>query len=314
MNPAERLVIVNPHAGGGKAGDRWARLAPRLQVLFPHVAVVTDDAEEARKAAVAAGEAGVKVLVAAGGDGAVHALLNAIMDPLTDRPRWDVALGAVGLGSSNDFHKPTDPARRVGGVSVAMDPDAGRLCDVGRADWLTPAGDAHVAYFLLNSSMGATAIGNLRYNRPEGVQAVLKDLHPHLAIHWGTLEAIARFENLPARLELDDEAPLEAAIGNLGVIKRVHFAGSMRYDTPVAPDDGCFDVNWCDGMDRFEFLKAVVAISSGKFLGLPKCHHRRAERVRVVPAAPTALELDGEVHVASEVTLRVVPRALRVCG
>ena len=114
--------------------------------------------------------------------------------------------------------------------------------------------------------------------------------------------------------QLDGEDAGEWALSNMGVIKRVHFAGSMRYDTPVRPDDGRFDVNVAAGMDRLEFVKAVAAISRGRFLGLPKCVHWRAERVRVVPAAPTALELDGEVHEVAEVTLRVVPRVLTVCG
>ena len=135
-----------------------------------------------------------------------------------------------------------------------------------------------------------------------------------MAIHWGTLEAIARFTNLQATLSLDGESAIEARIGNMGIIKRVHFAGGMRYDTPVQPDDGLFDVNWCDDMSRFEFVRAVMAISNGRFLGLPKCHHRRASSVSVEPALPTVLELDGEVHEVASVTLRVVPRALRVCG
>jgi diacylglycerol kinase family enzyme len=314
LNPAERLVIVNPHAAGGQGAAQWARLAPRLQTRYPHVAVVTQDAEEAARAAATAAEAGVKVLVAAGGDGAVHALLNAVMDPLTDAPRWDVAIGAVGLGSSNDFHKPFAPARRVARVPVAMDLDAARALDLGRADWLTPEGTARSAYFLLNSSLGATAKGNYRYNHPSGVLAMLKGLSPALAIQWGTLEAVAGFENVNVRLEVDDDVFEDVALGNMGVIKRVHFAGSMRYDTPVTPDDGHFDVNWCADQTRGEFVKAVLAIGEGRFLGLPKCHHMRATRVRVVPQTPTALELDGEVHAIREVSLRVVPRAIRVCG
>jgi diacylglycerol kinase family enzyme len=314
LNPAERLVIVNPHAAGGQAASRWAALAPRLQTRYPHVAVVTQDADEAARAAATAAAAGVKVLVAAGGDGAVHTLLNAVMDPLTDAPRWDVAIGAVGLGSSNDFHKPVDASRCVSRVPVAMDLERARRLDVGRADWRTPEGAPRTAYFLLNSSLGATAKGNYRYNHPSGLLALLKGLSPALAIQWGTLEAVATFENVPVRLEVDDQVFEDVALGNMGVIKRVHFAGAMRYDTPVTPDDGHFDVNWCADQTRGEFVKAVLAIGEGRFLGQPKCHHMRATRVRVVPHAPTALELDGEVHAASEVTLRVVPRAIRVCG
>jgi diacylglycerol kinase family enzyme len=56
-----------------------------------------------------------------------------------------------------------------------------------------------------------------------------------------------------------------------------------------------------------------MAIGEGKVLGLPKCHHRRAKEVRIRPVAPTALELDGEVVEIAEVTLRVIPKAIRLC-
>ena len=161
MNPAERLVIVNAHAGGGKGPVRWGRLAPRLQTLYPHIAVVTTEAEEAVDAARAAAAAGVKVIVAAGGDGAVNALLNGLMDPATDRPRWDVALGAIGLGSSNDFHKPSDPARHIGGFGVAMNPEAGARVDVGRADWLTPQGRGTHCVLLAQREPGRDGSGEL---------------------------------------------------------------------------------------------------------------------------------------------------------
>lgn len=305
-------IIVNPQSHGGRGAEAWARLAPWLEARWSFTAVVPEDEAAARRAVLEAAAQGLTV-VAAGGDGAVNLALNALMDPETDAPRHDVALGAIGLGSSNDFHKPRDPARDVGGVPVALDAGAARRVDVGRADWIGPDGTPGTAYFLLNGSLGATAKGNHRYNHPDGLLAFFKGLNTDLAIQWGTLEAITRFANVPARLWVDGEDVGSHAVSNLGVIKRQHFCGGMRYDTPVTPDDGRFDVNLCAGMSTFEFVRAVAAISGGKFLGLPKTHHWRAQTVRIRPDAPTALELDGEVREVAEVTLRVVPRALRLC-
>lgn len=305
-------IIVNPQSHGGRGGQAWRRLEPRLAGRYAFEAVLPESEEAARQAVLDAAAAG-NTVVAAGGDGAVNLALNALMDPATDAPRHDVALGAIGLGSSNDFHKPRNPARDVDGLPVAIDADAAQPLDVGRADWTAPDGTTGTAYFLLNGSMGATAKGNLRYNQPDGLLAFFKGLNTDLAIQWGTLEAITRFENVPARIWVDGVEVGHIAVSNLGVIKRQHFCGGMRYDTPVTPDDGMFDVNLCAGMGKFEFIQAVVAISSGRFLGLPKTHHWRAREVRIRPDAPTALELDGEVREVSDVTLRVVPRAIRVC-
>lgn len=308
------IVVVNANAHGGKGLARWKAIEPLMQERHPHRAVLCETEAEARTAVVAACASGEAVIAAAGGDGCVNLVLNALMDPQADAPRHPVALGAIGLGSSNDFHKPRSPERDLGGIPVALSPTAGKRMDVGRADWTAPDGSAGTSYFLLNSSMGATAAGNYDYNHPTGLLAVLKDMNTDWAIQWATFRTIARFANVPARLEIDGQPVAAGPISNLGVIKRQHFAGSMRYDTPVTTDDGHFDVNLCAGMSRLEFVSAVMAIEKGRFLGLPKTHHWRATQVRVVPDSPAPLELDGEVRLISEVTLRVVPRAIHVCG
>lgn len=308
------IILVNPQAHAGKAAARWAQVAPAIARRFPHTARVTASPAEAEAAVREGLASGETVFAAAGGDGTVNWLLNALIDPATDAPRGEVVLGAVGLGSSNDFHKPRHPERDVAGVPVALTASTARWHDVGRADWIDGAGGRGSRYFLLNASLGATAKGNHRYNHPEGLLAFFKGLSPALAIHWGTLEAMAMFENEPIRLHVDGVDAGRVAVSNLGVIKRQHFLGGMRYDTPVTIDDGRFDVNLCHDMSRIEFVRAVMAISGGRFLGLPKTRHWRAKAVHVEPERPTPLELDGEVVLVREAMLRVIPRAIRVCG
>jgi diacylglycerol kinase family enzyme len=308
------LIIVNRHAHGGAGLDRWQTIAPIVRQRWPHECVITDTAAAARQTIHEAAERGTAVIVAAGGDGCLNLLLNTIMDPATDRPRWPVCLGAIGLGSSNDFHKPREPECDIQGIPVKLDPTLGGLVDVGRVDWIDPEGASHTAYFLLNSSIGAVAKGNHDFNQARGILAWLKRVNTDLAIHWGSLVAIGRFANVPATLEIDGKPVPIAAISNLGVVKRVHFAGSMRYDTPVTLDDGRFDVNLLAGLSRTAFVKAILAISSGRFLGTPGASHWRAEHVRLIPQEPTVLEFDGEVHPIREVQWRVIPAAVRVCG
>jgi diacylglycerol kinase (ATP) len=308
------VVLVNPAAHSGKALVRYRKMENALQARYPHQPVFTESADSARKAVLNAAESGAQLIAAAGGDGMVNLVLNALMDPLTNRARFSVTLGAIGLGSSNDFHKPRAESHDIGGVPVALGLETASWVDLGRADWVLPSGETGATYFLLNASMGATAKGNWRYNQPSGLLALFKRVSVDLAIQWATFETIAQFANVPARLVIDGQAQGMLDISNLGVIKRPFFCGNMRYDTPVTRDDGLFDINLCSEMKRLEFIQAVMKIEKGQFLGLPKTRHWRGQEVQVVPLAPAALELDGEVIEVSEVTFSVVPRALRVCG
>ena len=62
------------------------------------------------------------------GSGTVNGVLNAIL-----AQGADVTLGAIGLGSSNDFHKPFAKDKRVGGAPVRLDASRAIRADVGRA-------------------------------------------------------------------------------------------------------------------------------------------------------------------------------------
>ena len=310
-------VDAHRHAGGGRGLARWQAVEAALPADPARRVTLCADAAAAGRALAAAAEGQARLVVAASGDGGVNLVLNALLDPATDAPRWDVVLGAVGLGSSNDLHQPRDPAHDLAGVPVALDAAGAQRVDVGRADWVDAAGAIGQAYWLLNASFGATARGNWRYNHPSGPLAWLKaHAGPDAAIGWATLEGVAAYAPVPATLALDGGPPFRAAIANLGVIKRVHFAGDMRYDTPVRPDDGLFDVNLADGLSRLAFLRAVAQISRGRFLatGSPSLKHWRAAAVRVTPDAPAPMEFDGEVVMVKEATFRVVPRAIALAG
>jgi diacylglycerol kinase (ATP) len=93
-------LILNPNADWGHAGRMIAELRPLVEKLgeadWSETAYPTHATELARQA----GEAGYDMVVAFGGDGTVHEVINGLMQvPPETRPR----LGIVPLGSGNDF-------------------------------------------------------------------------------------------------------------------------------------------------------------------------------------------------------------------
>jgi Diacylglycerol kinase catalytic domain len=155
------VLLLNLGAHGGRAAAKWRRVRPALERrsrLAVHTPGTPAELERAVDAALRGGE---QLIVAGGGDGTVNAVLNAIMDPIFDRPRAEGTLGAIGLGSSNDFHKPFTRERRVGRVPVRVSAERARRVDVGRADMQLSSGERRVRYFLLNASVGLIAAGNV---------------------------------------------------------------------------------------------------------------------------------------------------------
>ncbi|MFI6362002.1 diacylglycerol/lipid kinase family protein [Nocardia sp. NPDC050630] len=308
------LVVLNPQSNAGKALRRWRPVEDVLRERNNDLTVeMPSDAEQATKLVQASLESDPpEVIVAAGGDGMVNLVVNAIMDPATDRPRHGadaIALGAIGLGSSNDFHKP-------GRTSIADVPvrlGAPELVDVGKATLLLPDGTRTVRYFLLNASMGLVAAGNHSFNQAHGLIGWLKSRNVEAAIIATALSNIATHKSLAVSLRGSDWVHT-APITNVGVLKSVHFAGGMYYDTPVTGADGMFDVNIWKAAGRARILGLIAGLYRGKFRGSALATCRRDTAVELRPAAPAPLELDGEITIVESARLEVLPRVLRVCA
>lgn len=93
--------IVNPTAGRGKTGRRWPSYLPRLQAAFPQMNwVMTTRAGQAGELAKAAIQTGRTNIVAVGGDGTHHEVVNGIvvaggLDAVT--------YALLPIGSGNDW-------------------------------------------------------------------------------------------------------------------------------------------------------------------------------------------------------------------
>ncbi|WP_225728802.1 MULTISPECIES: diacylglycerol kinase family protein [unclassified Nocardia] len=305
------LVVLNPRSNAGTALAKWQPVERELRLRHPGLVVETPTDPPAAAELVRGGLA-AGTIVAAGGDGMVNLVLNAIMDPETDRPRSDrVVLGGIGLGSSNDFHKPMSAS--IGGVPVRIDAERAAPIDIGKATMLLPDGTRTVRYFLLNASMGLVAAGNHSFNQARGAIGWLKSRNVSAAIAATALWNIATHSPLTLRLHGTDWTHT-APVTNVGVLKSVHFAGGMRYDTPVTNADGMFDVNIWAAAPRLRILGLIAGLYRGRFTGSPLATCLRDTAVELRPANPAPLELDGEITIVESARLQVLPRALRVCA
>lgn len=313
MNTAgkpEALVVLNPAARGGKGRTLWSQVAPAVRnQVIPRV-VETDRDNQWHTAVRLAVANGIRVFIAAGGDGTVNALGNALVNARNGHPLETFTLGAVGLGSSNDFHKPY--ATVVRGIPLKTNPDAPRRRDVCLARYTEEDGSEHQRHFIISASLGVTAEANAFFNRGDRLQRWLKARWTGGAILYAALNTIATYHNIKASLYLGDEQ-LDTAITNLSVLKTPYLSGSFRFDTPVAPDDGCFAVNLCAGLTRLGTLRTLVDLARGRFLGRPGRRHWRLARLSVETQRPVALELDGEVTMATRVTFEVLPERILEC-
>jgi diacylglycerol kinase (ATP) len=294
---------LNPNARHGQGRARYAAIKSAIDEVFDARVVETETNGNDRQIRAALGE-GIRTFIAAGGDGTVNAVIDALVRLRGPIALDELTLGAVGLGSSNDAHKPVK--LQIAGIPLRIDALQAAPRDVGVARW-----DGGERAFLVSASVGVTAAANALFNREDDVLRFLKRWWIGGAILWAAVRTIATWRNLSATLAVH-ETSSTIALTHLGVAKSPWLAGGLHYDTPV--ESGRFAVNLCEGMSRLRTINTLAALARGRFIGLPGTRSWSAARASVVLDQACDLELDGEIFRASRVSFELLPERIRLCG
>jgi diacylglycerol kinase (ATP) len=304
------VVLLNTAAGGGRGLKRWAAVRQIVAGTCDPV-IVELDAEGKWEAAVrSAVDNGLKRYIAAGGDGTVRALTDALVRFCPDGCLETITMGAVGLGSSNDFHKPIRMA--AGGIPMLIGP--GRvLRDVCRAGYMIPGNGRQYKYFMVSASIGITADANAFFGCGNSTQTWLRSHWTAGAIFYAALHTIAGYRNQDARLTLPQDQAYGCSITNLTITKTQWLSGHLHYDTPVLPDDGLLTVNLSEGLSRSAAVRLLLDLERGRFLGPPGRRYWRVPHIEAELQGPVELELDGEVYRAQQVTFDIIKEKIGIC-
>jgi diacylglycerol kinase family enzyme len=306
------LILLNKHSNNGKGLKKWEKFRPELEgkQIPPNYTVISDFkifSEYLRREL----KKGERFLVSAGGDGTIHFLLNQVMQ-IKRSVRRDVVMGAIGLGSSNDFHKPYSAAKhRNGRVLARLDYKNAIPHNVGQVDFEDENGKWQRKYFVINSSIGIIAQANYLFNSKERVVRWLKSRWVEGTIWYSALKTLFASSNISARIKVGRRS-YSTDVTSLSVVINPHVSGSFCYDFNLSPQSDFMGVALCERMGTLARLRTIFSLARSKFSGLPKTRSWRTNTVEILPSSLTPLELDGEVYVARRIKIKLLQGILRV--
>ena len=285
------LVVVNPAAGSGRAAARWARVREEARRHFAFDEVMTAGPKDASRIASDAVRDGYERLLAVGGDGTLHEIVNGC-------PGSDVAVGVLPFGTGNDFARSTGMLRRVGDLLPALAAGCTRRVDLGLV---------HGQHYLDVAGVGFDAevarIANAAAHRQGGALFYLTT----------AVRQAFRFEPAPLSVGLDGGSPdpatprLMVAVGNAPA-----YAGGMRVCPRASVDDGFLDVLQVGDLHRWRILGLLPLVFLGRHVGRPGVEYRQARTVRVEGPADAAVHADGEIVGGLPAEFSVCAGALRL--
>lgn len=292
MQGSSMLLIVNPTARHGET-ERLIPVVERLLANMPHNTVLTSHAGHA--AELAASAVGYELVVACGGDGTVHEVLNGLMaHPVATRP----ALGLLPTGSGND-------TRRMLGVSGDLAQSALELATGERRRF--DVGVCNGVYFNnsfavgLDAKVTAKAVEYKVTTGRSGLWLYLSALLHVLLKDLTSFSLSVSFDGQP-----NDAIETLILAANIGRT----YGGGFKITPDALPDDGMLEVCMIDPMRLPEALARLPFVVGGKHTGMRPVHMSRHASIVIECDAPVPAQIDGEVLLERRYVLEILPAAI----
>ncbi len=284
-------VVLNPAADRGRAGQRRAELQTVLDQAGVDAAVaVTERPGHAVELARAAVAAGARVVAAAGGDGTIHEVAQALVGTGT-------ALGVLPMGSGNDYIRVLGIPKDLVGAAAVLAQGRARTVDVAQVQ----------GQFSLNSfGMGIEGQIAADYRR-------MRFLKGELGYLYATILEVVRFRAFRAEVE-GDGWTFAGRLLSVSVMNGPCAGGGYRLAPHARVDDGVLDVGLIGNYPRLVRFVVLPKTRDGSYLNLARVHAKKAERVEIRSDRPLPVHMDGELlpEPVQEIEVSLRPRALHV--
>jgi diacylglycerol kinase (ATP) len=258
---------------------------------LPTELCLTEYAGHAAELAAEAVAAGMDMVIAAGGDGTVNSVLQALAG-------HDTALGVLPLGTVNVW------AREMG-IPLALPLAAQVLVDGVRRR--VDVGRAGSRYFLMMAGIGFDAEVARRVERSKLKRVGLK-LLDYLAT-VGVLGVTHR----PARVWIRTDGKRRSLNSLMIILGNTRlYGGALTFAKKAVADDGWLDLVVIGGGGAAYRAGVLLRALFRRASMGPRVRYAHARSVRLESNKPVPVQVDGEVIGSLPMTFAVVPSALTV--
>ncbi|WP_316571008.1 diacylglycerol kinase family lipid kinase [Neobacillus sp. YIM B06451] len=301
--------IVNPEAGNGKCRAVWEKTEQKLESLhIPYHAFFTEypgHAIELARTAARLANGKQAVVVAVGGDGTAHEVLNGLGAYATS------GFGFIPAGSGNDFSRgfriPADP---MGALDLLLGIRDKNLSDTDCGS-LTINGEKHL--FINSSGAGFDALVSKKAN-----ESRMKILFNRLSLGklvyvYVLLKELALYHRTAVRVTIDGNAHDFKETWFVTISNQPYYGGGMIISPGALTDDGELNVTVVHNLSKAKLLLVFLSVFWGKHTSFKEVHMFRGKEISIQSSSPIPIHADGEyIGMANSGELNAIPKAVRL--
>ncbi|MBO0959307.1 diacylglycerol kinase [Neobacillus sp. MM2021_6] len=267
-------LIYNPTSGREVLKRNLPEILEKLEVAgYEASCHATTGAGDATAAARLAVERQYDIVIAAGGDGTIHEVVNGLAEQ-EYRPK----LGIIPAGTTNDFARALHIPRDVGAAVDIITKGELIPVDIGRIN---------DRYFI--NIAGGGRITELTYEVP----SKLKTMLGQLAYYLKGMEMLPSIKASDLTIEYDGKLfEGEAMMFLVGLTNSI--GGFERLAPDASINDGLFSLLILKKVNLAEFVRIATLAIRGEHVNDPNVIYTQANRIKVYSDEKVQLNLDGE--------------------
>ena len=296
-------LIFNAHADRGRA---W-HIASSLQAIIERYGnttwSATDYPAHATELAEQAAKDGYDAVVAVGGDGTAHEVVNGLMHiPEAKRPLF----GCVPVGSGNDFSA---------NVGIIQEPEQAMhrvfTGDVKTIDIMVVKDNTgHVEYVDNTLGIQFGAFATLHSHTITRLQGFMMYL-------WAVIKTIILNHDAPRMTIETDKETLVQEVQYLVLCNGPREGGGFFVAPDAIPDDGVLDFAMIHKVSRLMMFRIVPEVMKGTHGKFKQVTLGRFNKLKLVSERPLAIHADGEILAGftselTELEVNILPGAFKI--
>ncbi|MEF9932256.1 MAG: diacylglycerol kinase family protein, partial [Bacteroidales bacterium] len=258
------MVIVNPKAGSGRGLKDWPIISNQMYnsgVRF--TCVFTEHKYHAVELTVKAINDGFRNIVAVGGDGTIHEVVNGIFIQKA-AATTEISLAVIPAGTGNDWIRMYGISKTYSLAVSSLVEKRTILQDVSKVEFYETR-VKHIRYMANVAGLGYDAVVNLKYNNLKDEGKYGKWLYLR-----STFNTFLGFSSKHFKITVDGNLFYNGMVfsGAVGIGK--YNGGGMQQTPNATVDDGLMDITIIRKMSKFRVMRNFKLLYSGNIYSIPK--------------------------------------------
>lgn len=298
------VVVVNRHAGGGKAKRQWQEIHAALaRSLGGFVTLETERPGHAEGLVRQALQDGFDRVVVVGGDGTYSEAVNGFfLNDALINPAASLAI--VCAGTASDLARTLRLSSGMAAADRAGQP-ATLHADVIRVRIYSAGGGSTSRHFINVAHVGLGGEVARRF------YTVPRFFGGHIAYFQGLTGSLFTYRPRVVDITVDG-ARYSGPCMDVVVANGAYDGGGMHVAPRARLDSGCVEVLFVEGVSCFKAIRNIPCLYTGTLEKRPEVKVWSAKRLRIEATEPVYVNLDGECVGMLPIEMEVLPSMLNM--